>query len=84
MWTKATIETYLSNFDLINSSFNFFIIFIWTCFFLVMGLRDRKYFPQADTHENVETVCFYHSHVLQKLLLELKTVKDQPLNIKQV
>jgi len=49
---------------------------------LVMCLRGRQYFPQADTHENVETVCFYHSHVLQKLLLELKIVKDQPLNIK--
>jgi len=47
-----------------------------------MCLRGRKYFPQADTHENVETVCFYHSHFLQKLLLELKIVKDQPLHIK--
>jgi len=49
---------------------------------LVMCLRGRKYFPQADTHEYVETVSTYHSHVLQKLLLELKIVKDQPLNIK--
>ena len=47
-----------------------------------MCLHGRKYFPQADTHENIETVCFYYSHFLQKLLLELKIVKDQPLNIK--